>query len=417
VTNNTITDDEIRRRLNDVAAQMPLTRAEWHGPTVPLTTEPHLDARRPRRWLAAGVAVAAAATLIGATMLAIGGAGESTTVASQPRIGTTDMAGSAPATTAGASTVPGASSQVQCGSEPRTVGSGVLATERRSVPAGITGVVVRGCAKVTVSQGAPGATVTADDNLLSQITTTADGTSLVIDVASGFSSTSTPSIAVSLETIADLRVEGAAEVTATGAASTALSISISGSGEVTVTGTTSDLDVSIDGAGEVDTTGLTTISTSIEITGAGTVTVASASVTVDISGAGEVTVVTVGASISATITGAGIVFDADGNPIAVGPDVSIPDVSIPDISIPDISIPDISIPDISIPDISIPDISIPDMSIPDVSIPDVSIPDISIPDVSIPDLSSIERDLDAAMVDLETQLAAIDAELQAVFGS
>jgi hypothetical protein len=406
---NSLTDDEIRARLDAAANTMPLSTPEWNGPTVSLTER--APVRQPRRWIAVGVGVAAAAALIGVSAVAINGrSSDNRTVASQPVVETgSGGAASPPAATSGGGVA--SASQVQCGSQPFTVGSGVSATESRDVPSGVTGVVVRGCADLEVTQGAASASVTADDNLLAQITTAVEGSLFVIDVSGGFSSTAVPTVNVSLPTVTDLTVDGASDVTATGIDGESLNVSVDGAGDVSVDGGVTSVSISVSGAGDVDTSGLTASSASVTLSGAGDVTVAGASVSVEISGAGDVTVVTAGASITASVSGAGEVFDADGNVVGAGPDVSIPDVSIPDVSIPDVSIPDVSIPDVSIPDVSLPDVSIPD-----VSIPDVSLPDISIPDVSIPDLSGYERDLDEQLADLDAQLAELEAQLDAQFG-
>ncbi len=402
---STLTDEEIRSRLEAAAQEMPLARPEWGGPTLTLTADAPAHHRPPKRWLAVGIGAAAAAALVGVAVVAMNGRSTSTTVASEPSVDVSSGATALPSASTTNSGAVSSGSQVQCGDEPRTVGSGTSATESRDVPAGVTGVVVRGCADVHVTQGAPSATVTADDNLLAQITTSADGASFVIDVTGGFMSAEAPTVAISLPTVTDLTVDGAGDVTATGLDSQSLNVSVNGAGDVTVDGSAASVAISVSGAGDVNTSGLTTATATVTLSGAGDVTVAGASVSVEVSGAGDVTVVTANASITASVTGAGEVVDANGNVVQLGPDVEIPDVSIPDVSIPDISIPDVSIPDVSIPDISIPD---------------VSIPDVSIPDISIPDLSSYERDLDAQLAEMEArldaQLAELEAQLDAQFG-
>ena len=129
-------------------------------------------------------------------------------------------------------------------------GSGVAATQARSVPS-FTGVDLAGANNVIVHVGATQSVVVhADSNLLGRVTTRVRSGRLVIGTTPGNLSAKSPMfVAVSVPSLDRLRRQGAGNISVTGINSRTLTVALPGSGNIDAGGTTSKLRVTISGEG------------------------------------------------------------------------------------------------------------------------------------------------------------------------
>ena len=129
-------------------------------------------------------------------------------------------------------------------------GSGVPATQTRSVPP-FTGIDLAGDNNVVVQAGARQSVVVhADDNLLTRVTTRVHAGRLVIETTPGNLSAKSPMfVAVNLPSLERLRLQGDGNITVTGIDARKLTVALPGAGNIAVTGTTTTLDVTISGQG------------------------------------------------------------------------------------------------------------------------------------------------------------------------
>ena len=135
-------------------------------------------------------------------------------------------------------------------STPAGTGSGVAATQTRSLPP-FTGVELAGANNVIVQVGARQSVVVhADSNLLGRVTTRVRSGRLVIGTTPGNLSARTPMfVAVSVPSLDTLRLKGAGNISVSGINSQNLTIALPGSGNIDAGGATTKLDVSIGGQG------------------------------------------------------------------------------------------------------------------------------------------------------------------------
>lgn len=129
-------------------------------------------------------------------------------------------------------------------------GSGVAATQARSVPA-FTGVDLAGANNVLVQVGSRQSVIVhADDNLLKRVTTRVRSGRLVIGTTPGNLSARSPMfVVVSVPSLDGLRLQGAGNITVTGVNSQSLTVRLPGSGNIDATGSTTELDVTLSGHG------------------------------------------------------------------------------------------------------------------------------------------------------------------------
>jgi hypothetical protein len=190
-------------------------------------------------------------------------------------------------------------------------GSGVPATEERSVGA-VNEVVLSGVGNLTVVPGdVPSLSVTADDNILPLLETETSGRKLTIRTKTGYSLRPHGPITYTLTVpkLEKLSVSGSGSAKAERMTGDNLSVRISGSGTATVreiTGKTMTLNVSgsgaatlsgtadrvvarISGSGGIDAAGLAARDADVQVSGSGTATVsASNELKVRVSGSGDV---------------------------------------------------------------------------------------------------------------------------------
>ena len=197
----------------------------------------------------------------------------------------------------------------------RTVGSGHLTTETRSV-SGFHAVDLESSGDVIITQGdTEGLTVEAEDNLLPLITTEVDGKGVLrlgFKPHESIQTTKKITFKLSAKLIDSLAIEGSGDVRAESLSvpgSGKFAVSVPGSGNVTVSKLTAgsvqasldgsgdiklagDADsqvVSIDGSGKYETADLKTRSAKVDINGSGDAKLsASAELKVEINGSGDV---------------------------------------------------------------------------------------------------------------------------------
>jgi putative autotransporter adhesin-like protein len=135
-------------------------------------------------------------------------------------------------------------------SSPAGTGSGVAATQARSLPQ-FTGVDLAGDNNIIVHVGARQSVIIhADTNLLRRVTTQVRSGRLVIGTTPGNLNARAPMVVtVSVPSLDALTLHGAGNITATGINSRNLTVLLPGSGNIHVTGTATRLDVTMSGEG------------------------------------------------------------------------------------------------------------------------------------------------------------------------
>ena len=175
-------------------------------------------------------------------------------------------------------------------SSPAGTGSGVAATQARSLPR-FTSVDLAGANNVVVEVGGKRSVVVhADRNLLRRVTTRVRSGRLVIGTTPGNLNAKSPMfVTVSVPSLEAVSLEGAGNIAVTGIHSRALSVALPGSGNIDVTGTTTRLEVTIDGSGTTMLRRLIARDAKAAIDGDGSISLtATRSLTARVSGSGTV---------------------------------------------------------------------------------------------------------------------------------
>jgi hypothetical protein len=175
-------------------------------------------------------------------------------------------------------------------SSPAGTGSGVAATQARSLPP-FTRVDLAGANNVTVQVGARQSVIVhADSNLLRRVTTRVRSGRLVIATTPGNLSAQSPMfVAVSLPALDGLRLQGAGNILVTGINSESLTVTLPGSGNIEATGTTTKLDVTISGEGTAALRQLVARDAKAALSGDGSIMLtATHNLTATISGSGTI---------------------------------------------------------------------------------------------------------------------------------
>ena len=169
-------------------------------------------------------------------------------------------------------------------------GSGVEATEHRSV-AEFTRVQIDGSTDLVARAGAqPSLSLRGDDNLLQFVTTEVRDGVLYIGMQSGsYSFYRDLVVELSTPSLEALEIHGSADAELTGLSGPAFAVWVQGSGDVRAAGDVEQLRVSVSGSGDLDLGGLRSRQAQVEISGSGDVTVDVAeALSVDITGSGDV---------------------------------------------------------------------------------------------------------------------------------
>jgi len=192
---------------------------------------------------------------------------------------------------------------------PAGTGSGVAATQARSLPP-FTGVDLAGGNNVVVEVGGKQAVVVhADRNLLRRVTTRVRAGRLVIGTTPGNLNARSPMfVTVNVPSLDAVSIEGAGNIAVTGIHSRALSVALPGSGNIDVTGSTTKLDVTIGGAGTTMLRGLVARDAKAVIEGDGTISLtATHSLTARVSGSGTVMYGGNPPHVTQSVTGSGAI--------------------------------------------------------------------------------------------------------------
>ena len=175
-------------------------------------------------------------------------------------------------------------------SSPAGTGSGVAATQARSLPP-FTGVDLTGDNNIIVHVGARQSVIIhADSNLLRRVTTQVRSGRLVIGTTRGNLNAKTPMfVKVSVPSLDALTLQGAGNITVTGINSRSLTAALPGSGNIHATGTTTRLDVTISGEGTALLRQLTARDVNAALSGDGSIMLtATHSLNASVSGSGTI---------------------------------------------------------------------------------------------------------------------------------
>ena len=194
-------------------------------------------------------------------------------------------------------------------SSPAGTGSGVAATQARSLPP-FTGVELAGDNNVIVHVGATRSVVVhADSNLLGRVTTRVRSGRLVIGTTPGNLAAKAPMfVTVSVPSLDRLRLQGAGNISVTGINSRKLTVALPGSGNIDATGTATRLDVTISGEGTAVLRQLIARDAKALLGGDGTIMLtATHSLTARVSGSGTVLYGGNPAHVTQRVTGSGTI--------------------------------------------------------------------------------------------------------------
>jgi hypothetical protein len=149
-------------------------------------------------------------------------------------------------------------------------GSGILATETRSVP-DFRLIEVQGSFDVTCRVGGePQVKITGDDNLLIHVVAEVQGETLLLRMESGrYSFDSGLHVAVVAPALAGVSLSGSADVDVTGVSTTRFDASVSGSGNLQVDGEVGHLQACLSGSGELRLDHLRATTADVSLSGSG----------------------------------------------------------------------------------------------------------------------------------------------------
>ena len=194
-------------------------------------------------------------------------------------------------------------------SSPAGTGSGVAATQARSVPS-FTGVDLAGENNVIVHVGASQSIIVhADSNLLGRVTTQVRSGNLVIGTTPGNLNAKTQmSVAVSLPSLDALTLNGDGNITVTGINGRSLTVALPGSGTIRAAGTTARLEVTVGGEGTALLSQLIARDAKAALTGEGSILLtATHRLDANVSGTGTVLYGGTPPHLTTTVTGSGTI--------------------------------------------------------------------------------------------------------------
>ena len=188
-------------------------------------------------------------------------------------------------------------------------GSGVAATQARSLPS-FTRVDLVGANNVVVRVGGQQSVIVhADGNLLGRVTTQVSSGSLVIGNTPGTLDAKSPMfVAVTVPSLDVLTVEGSGNISVARISSPSLTVRLPGSGTIRATGTTARLDVAIGGSGTALLSRLIARDATASIDGSGSIVLtATHSLDATISGSGTILYTGNPAQLTKSVTGSGTI--------------------------------------------------------------------------------------------------------------
>lgn len=187
-------------------------------------------------------------------------------------------------------------------------GSGVETTQERSLDE-FTAVDISGTFGVTIRCGEkPGATVIADDNLVSLVKTEVRGSTLHIFPEKDIDPRTDLRIEVTTPSLSDVSVSGVASVDIKNVQGEKLNLDVNGAASILARGTVKDASFNISGAGKLSTEDLHSANVRVAMSGAGKADVyASDNLEVDVSGAGVIHYSGDPKTVNKRISGVGVV--------------------------------------------------------------------------------------------------------------
>ncbi|MGD0037630.1 MAG: DUF2807 domain-containing protein [Bacteroidota bacterium] len=189
------------------------------------------------------------------------------------------------------------------------IGSGKLVSESRVVGT-FAGIQVTSFAKVVIKQDTvESLRIESDDNIIDDVVTFLNGTTLVVGLRDGSYNNVTVNLYVSMKNIKLLESIGAAEFSTVNSIQTdSLTCKITGAGNITLTGKTNYENVEIIGNGNVHNSNLASSFCSVTISGAGSVE-AQVTVQLDAVIAGSGTIIYTGnpTVVHQSISGIGVI--------------------------------------------------------------------------------------------------------------
>lgn len=189
-------------------------------------------------------------------------------------------------------------------------GNGDVTSETRTVP-DFTSVEADGAMTLTWSNAPAALKITTDQNLLSHIETSMQGTKLRIHSRGQLRPTDGIKVTLSSSALSGARLTGAVRLTATKVAGKGFYLEGTGATRVVVDGTVNELLATMSGASKLDADSLQAETVELAISGAGKAEVAASKILkVSISGAGKVTY-SGNPTIEKHISGAGSVRQRD----------------------------------------------------------------------------------------------------------
>jgi hypothetical protein len=190
-----------------------------------------------------------------------------------------------------------------------TTGSGVAATQTRTLPS-FTAVDLAGGNIVTVRVGGKQAVVVrADDNLIKLVTTEVRGGALTIADIGSFTTKTPMRVDVTVPSLEAITLSGSGMVDITGVKTGPFTVRVPGSGVLTVTGNVDKLDVSLAGSGDVQLQGLVARDVKATVSGSGRLQVnATHNLDASLSGTGAIFYSGNPSTVNRNVTGSGAIL-------------------------------------------------------------------------------------------------------------
>jgi hypothetical protein len=193
-------------------------------------------------------------------------------------------------------------------------GSGVLATESRTVPS-FGSIELAGSNNLRIRVGEEQSIqVYADDNLIDRVTTDVNATTLVIGNTQGSYSPSSPMrVEVSIPSLEALTLSGSGNITITGIEGPDLTVAISGSGVVIASGVTDQVDVTLSGSGRAELGRVVASAVQAVVSGSGLIVVtATESLDASVPGSGSIIYDGSPSDVTKSVTGSGAITPQGG---------------------------------------------------------------------------------------------------------
>jgi hypothetical protein len=191
-----------------------------------------------------------------------------------------------------------------------TSGSGVAATQTRSLPA-FRALDLTGANNVIVRVGTTrSVTVHADSNLLDRVTTTVRAGRLIVGTTPGSLNAKAPMfVTVTVPSLDAITLQGAGNINVVGINSRSLTVTLPGAGTIHATGATSHLAVTIGGMGTALLGNLIARDANAAVSGDGSITLtATRGLSASISGSGTILYGGHPQRVTKTVTGSGSII-------------------------------------------------------------------------------------------------------------